>query len=41
MVGTKEVGEQANQMDRAVFGGYKNFVPRHYVFEGFKDSQEF
>ncbi len=28
-------------MDQAVYGGYKNFMPRHYVFEGFKNNQEF
>ena len=25
----------------AVYGSYMNFKPRHHVFEGFKDSEEF
>lgn len=28
-------------LEQAVYGGHQNFVPRHYVFEGFAQSEEF
>lgn len=31
---------ELNMVD-AVYGGPKNFVPRHYVFKGFQNSEEF
>ena len=27
--------------EKAVYGGFLNFVPRHYVFEGFESNAEF
>ena len=27
--------------DQAVYGSFKNFIPRHYVFDGFETNQEF
>jgi hypothetical protein len=27
--------------EQAVYGSFLNFVPRHYVFDGFENSQEF
>jgi len=27
--------------EKIVYGNFLNFVPRHYVFEGFKSSEEF
>lgn len=29
------------RMEDAVYGGQKNFIPRHYVFKGFQNSEEF
>lgn len=28
-------------MERIVYGGYRNFVPQHYVFDGFETHEEF
>ena len=33
--------EDAVSLEQAVYGGMKNFVPRHYVYRGFEDNQEF
>ena len=27
--------------EQAVYGGHLNFVPRHYIFQGFESNQEF
>jgi hypothetical protein len=27
--------------EQAVYGGFLNFVPRHYVFDGFESNKEF
>lgn len=29
------------KLEDAVYGGERNFVPRHYVFKGFQNSEEF
>jgi len=31
----------AVSFDQARFGGQKNFVPRHYIYQGFDGSKEF
>jgi hypothetical protein len=33
--------EQILDFDHAVYGGMKNFVPRHYVYKGFEENSEF
>jgi hypothetical protein len=27
--------KKPHSFEQAVYGGFKNFIPRHYVFEGF------
>jgi len=27
--------------EQAVYGSFLNFIPRHYVFDGFESSEEF
>lgn len=38
--GHYDASEPVN-FERAVYGGQKNFVPRHYIFEGFLEDKEF
>ena len=33
--------EQTSDFDSAVYGGMKNFVPRHYIYRGFEENEEF
>ena len=33
--------EQKSDFDSAVYGGMKNFVPRHYIYRGFEENEEF
>lgn len=39
ILGKKE--PQKLDFDQAVYGGPKNFIPRHYIFRGFENSDEF
>ena len=41
MVEEKENTEQNLTFEQAVFGGFKNFAPRHYIFKGFESNDEF
>lgn len=44
LIKERETGEKANPeltFNQAVYGGYKNMLPRHYVFKGFQNSSEF
>lgn len=35
------VNEKRLEYSDAVYGSYMNFKPRHHVFEGFANSEEF
>ncbi|CDW84758.1 UNKNOWN [Stylonychia lemnae] len=37
--GIKDYGEQSSH--QIIFGGFKNFLSRHYVYKGFQNSEEF
>lgn len=37
--GIQDYGELSH--NQIIFGGFKNFLPRHYVFRGFESSDEF
>ena len=44
LIKERETGEKENPpltFNQAVYGGYKNFLPRHYVFKGFENSKDF
>lgn len=44
LIKERETGEKENPpltFSQAVYGSYKNFLPRHYVFKGFENSNEF
>ena len=29
------------ELTDTIYGSYRNFIPKHYVFDGFESSQEF
>lgn len=44
MLQERATGEKENpplSFNQAVYGGFKNFLPRHYIFKGFENSEEF
>lgn len=44
MLKERATGEKENPpltFNQAVYGGFKNFLPRYYVFKGFENSEEF
>ena len=44
LIKERETGQKENPpltFNQAVYGGFKNFLPRHYVFKGFENSQDF
>jgi len=33
--------KQPLDIEKVIYGGYKNFIPKHYVFDGFESSSDF
>ena len=33
--------KQPLNIENVVYGGYKSFIPKHYVFDGFESSTDF
>ena len=33
--------KQPLNIENVVYGGYKSFIPKHYVFDGFESSKDF